>query len=180
MRVGEKRDKTLKHNHKSATSSFPSRKPPSLTMSLCWKIPFFLGRLMFTDQEKQVHHHQHLNYGAPRWWNRRHPRPHSNEKLSSWNTNNLIRMKWRTNDKYLKEWRRNDKYVQVLLATIWCRLVSLKVYFSFSHYFIENVTSWAGRESESEHFISGETHRKLHLQLQQGSRIKSPQKPLSF
>lgn len=74
-------------------------------------------------------------------------------KSISWNTSKLIGMKQMINIcKFYFVWN-------VVGWSPWkCEC------FSFSHYLIENVTSWTGRESKSEHSASGEMHRKFHLQ----------------
>lgn len=155
-----------------------------------------LAHLMFTQQQKQVHHHQHLNFSehdgsrkakeARRWcWAQSfphslvllgtvlvglgHPCPHSDEQHEA-----QIFLSWWNRERIISIWRFYFIW-NVVGWSPWKREC-----FSFSHYFIGNVTSWAVRESESKHSTSGEMYRKFHLKSELRSGIQNPKKPLSL
>lgn len=113
--------------------------------------------------------HTALSLWAPCWWDMGHPCPHSDEKheaqifLSWWNRERIINI-WR----FYFIWN-------VVGWSPWKR-----EWFWFSHYFIENVTSWEGRESESKHSASGEMYRKFRLKSELRSGVQNPKKPFSF
>lgn len=169
---------------KAATGSFPSSQPTCLIMSLSWKIPFFSGHLMFTQQEKQMHHHQHRNFSE---LDGKQKSKGSQEMVldpmlsnvlsghcagGTGGTHVLIPMKNTSRNTKKSYWERMINVHKFYL--IWSGVGSSPwkcKCFSFSHYFIKNVTLRVGRESKSECLTSGETHRKFHLQSELRSGI---------
>lgn len=148
-----------------------------------------LGHLVFTQQEKQVHHHQPWAWTLSliesrkakrdeRWWWTQSPSyspvflgHHAGETVG---THSAFSPCWKTLHEaqvFLLERETNIckfYFVWDAVRSPWkCGCPS------FSHYFVESVTSQAIRESESKHLTSGhgEMQRKFHLQLELGSGI---------
>lgn len=148
-----------------------------------------LGHLVFTQQEKQVHHHQLLisdlngkQKSKVRWeMVVDSVLPYSpvflgHHACGTVGTHSAFSRCWKTLHEaqvFLSGLEREKNICKFYLAwnAVWspwkCECAS------FSHYFIKNVASWARRESESKHFTSGhgEMHRKFHLQLELGLGI---------
>lgn len=148
-------------------------------MSLCWKIPFFRSSagkpsapssaLGFELQSLMT---RRKAKGAARWcWAQSSP-----QTPSLWGTVLVGQrapassLHWKTpceTQKILSGWNRERMIYIYEFYLVW-NVVGWSPWkcecFSFSHYFIKNVTSWAGRRRESKRSTSGEMHRKVHLQ----------------